>query len=266
VPHFRLWNRSGDDGLIPYRMAALPQIASRSSTRPMRLNAGHVALVQRGMPIDDDGGPPAGSEKSTDADYESTIAALLAAGPDPAELWFFAYGSLIWKPACAFTEIRTGVVRGWHRAFCLGWNTRFRGSTENPGLMLALDHGGACKGVAYRVPPDAIKANLRKLLEREMGWKPSPFPPRWVDVVTRDGRIRALTFCIDRHSGRYVSGLSEAEIAGVLARAVGARGSMAEYLFNTITHLESLGIHDPHLWRLQDLVAAQIEATLGAPG
>lgn len=245
---------------------ASPQTAFLPPTRAMRLNAGHVALVQRGMPIDDDAGPPAGTEKSTDADYERAIQDLLASGPDPAELWIFAYGSLIWKPACAFIEIRTGVVRGWHRAFCLGWNTRFRGSTENPGLMLALDHGGACKGVAYRVPPDAVRDNLRKLLEREMGWKPSSFPPRWVDVVTRDGRIRALTFCIDRHSGRYVSGLSEAEIAGVLARAVGARGSMAEYLFNTITHLESLGIHDPHLWRLQDLVATHIEATYGVPG
>jgi cation transport protein ChaC len=229
----------------------------------MRLTAEHVALVHKGMPTNDDANPPAGTLKSTDEDHAATIAQLLASGPDPADMWFFAYGSLIWKPACDFVEIRTGVVRGWHRAFCLGWNTRFRGSEENPGLMLALDRGGACKGVAYRLPPGEVEANLKKLLEREMGWKPSPFPPRWVDVVTRDRRIRALTFCIDRHSGRYISGLSEAEIAGVLARAVGARGSMAEYLFNTITHLEGLGIHDPHLWRLQEMVAAEIEASLG---
>ena len=81
--------------------------------------------------------------------------------------------------------------------------------------------------------------------------------------MTHDGRIRALTFCIDRKSGRYVSGLSEPEIAVALARAVGSRGSMAEYLFNTVTHLEGLGIHDPHLWRLQELVAAQIEGEFG---
>lgn len=231
------------------------------SPRQMRLTAAHVALVHRGMPVDEDPTPPPGSFKSTEEDYATTVARLLATGPDPAEMWFFAYGSLIWKPACDFVEIRTGVVRGWHRAFCLGWNTRFRGSEKNPGLMLALDRGGACKGVAYRLPPEAVEANLKKLLEREMGWKPSPFPPRWVDVVTSEGRIRALTFCIDRKSTRYVAGLSEERIGTVLARAVGPRGSMAEYLFNTITHLESLGIHDPHLWRLQDLVAADIEAT-----
>jgi len=232
----------------------------------MRLTAEHVALVHRGMPVNDDANPPAGSVKMEEEDYQAAIVRLLATGPDPAEMWFFAYGSLIWKPACDFVEIRTGVVRGWHRAFCLGWNTRFRGSEANPGLMLALDRGGACKGVAYRLPPDAVEANLHKLLEREMGWKPTPFPPRWVDVVTNDGRLRALTFCIDRNSGRYVSGLSEQQVATVLARAVGARGSMAEYLFNTITHLENLGIHDPHLWRLQEMVASEIEESLGLPG
>jgi cation transport protein ChaC len=231
----------------------------------MRLTAEHVRLVEASVPVTDDAGPPAGSEPSTAADHAATAAQLLAGGPDAAEVWIFAYGSLIWKPACDFIEIRTGLLRGWHRAFCLGWNTRFRGSEQNPGLMLALDHGGACRGVAYRLPPERIETCLIKLLEREMGWKPSPFPPRWIDVLTRNGRIRALTFCIDRHSGRYVAGLSEAEIAAVLARAVGARGSMAEYLYNTIHHLERMGIHDPHLWRLQDMVAAEIEATHEMP-
>jgi cation transport protein ChaC len=127
--------------------------------------------------------------------------------------------------------------------------------------MLALDHGGACKGVAYRLPPNEVEPNLIKLFQREMGWKPSPFPPRWVDVVTSERRVRALTFCIDRRSPRYITGLTENQIAQVLATAVGSRGSMVEYLFNTITHLEAMGIHDPHLWRLQDMVADRIEAT-----
>jgi len=229
----------------------------------MRLTAEHVALVHRGMPVNEEGQPPPGVVKSTDEDYAGTIEKLLEGAADRRDVWFFAYGSLIWKPACDVVEIRTGVVRGWHRAFCLGWNTRFRGSEENPGLMLALDHGGACKGVAYRLPPDAVEENLKKLLEREMGWKPSPFPPRWVDVTTAGGRIRAITFCIDRKSGRYINGLSEEQLATVLARAVGARGSMAEYLLNTITHLEDLGIHDPHLWRLQELMAQRIEENFG---
>lgn len=229
----------------------------------MRLTAEHVALVSRDIP---DEPLPDWATPSTEEDYARTIARLLAANPDAQEIWFFAYGSLIWKPACEFVEIRTGLLRGWHRAFCLGWNNRFRGSVEHPGLMLALDRGGACKGVLYRFPPEAVEANLKKLLEREMGYKPSPFPPRWVNVSCEDRTIRALTFCIDRNSGRYVSGLTDAQIAEVLAHAVGSRGSMAEYLFATVTHLEKMGIHDTHLWNLQELVADRIEAAYGQAG
>ena len=224
----------------------------------MRLTPRHVALVV----AEDEGGDeiPVGYTESTDADYRQTITELYGEDPEGEERWFFAYGSLIWKPACDFVEIRTGLLRGWHRRFCLGWNTRFRGSETNPGLMLALDRGGACKGVAYRLPPGQVVPNLIKLFEREMRYKPSAFPPRIIPVTTADGVIRALTFCIDRNSGRYVSGLDDAAIADVLATAVGSRGSMAEYLHATVDHLERLGIHDRHLWSLQELVAERIEA------
>jgi cation transport protein ChaC len=229
--------------------------------REMRLTAEHVALVARDMPDED---PMEGATPSTDADYVRYVADILAKGPQTGEVWIFAYGSLIWKPACAFDEIRTGLLRGWHRAFCLGWNTRFRGSPQNPGLMLALDHGGACKGVLYRLPPSAVEENLNLLFRREMSQKPSSFPPRWVNVATEVGPIRAITFCIDRKSKRYVTGLTDAEIADVLASAVGSRGSMAEYLYATVKHLQDMGIHDRHLWNLQELVAARIDAAHGA--
>src|SRR3569623_2566784 len=104
--------------------------------RQMRLTERHVALMRRDMP---DPGPMPGYEPSTEDDYARVTRALLEAAPEGGQIWIFAYGSLIWKPACEFIEMRVGLVRGWHRAFCLGWNTRFRGSDEAPGLMLALD-------------------------------------------------------------------------------------------------------------------------------
>lgn len=233
--------------------------------RQMRLTERHVAYLQPAI-IEDNAPPvpPAGMRAATRQDHLTLIESLLDQHDQTDEIWFFAYGSLIWKPACDFVEMRTGLVRGWHRSFCLGWNNRFRGSDANPGLMLALDRGGACKGVAYRIPPDQAEENLVRLLERETGWLPSPFPPRWVRVENGDRAIKALTFCVDRNSGRYVTGLDEAQIAAVLAKAVGIRGSMAEYLHSTVNHLEQLGIHDPHLWRLQDMVAQQIEAAYEA--
>jgi cation transport protein ChaC len=227
--------------------------------RQMQLTERHVALMRRDIAESSDV-PGEGVVKSTEDDYARWSAELLGGVSEGAAIWVFAYGSLIWKPAFEFVELRVGLVRGWHRAFCLGWNTRFRGSVAAPGLMLALAPGGACKGVLYRLPPDAVGANLKTLLEREMSFKPSPFPPRWVNVETEDGVLPAITFCIDRNSPRYIKGLSEEQVADVLAKATGSRGSMAEYLHATVDHLEKLGIHDHHLWRLQALVAERIDA------
>lgn len=234
------------------------------SPRQMRLTQRHVGYLQPPEPSEDMPPPPSGMRAATPDDHARTITHLLGPAGDHDEVWIFAYGSLIWKPACDFIEMRTGRIHGWHRAFCLGWNNRFRGSDAYPGLMLALDRGGACNGVLYRLPPGQVEQAMHKLLEREMGWLPSPFPPRWVNARSGDRTIRALTFCIDRHSGRYVSGLTIDAIADVLATATGSRGSMAEYLFATVQHLEEMGIQDPHLWQLQDLVAERIEATYEA--
>jgi cation transport protein ChaC len=223
----------------------------------MRLTLEHVNRVYRRV---EDPGPPPGTVAATDDDHERAVRFILSGQPQTGEFWLFAYGSLIWNPACEFVEMRTGHARGWHRSFCLGWDRRWRGCEEQPGLMLALDRGGGCKGVLYRLPRDYVEDNLALLVRREMQVVPSAFPPRWIKVMTENGPIAALTFAMDRGSGRYVSGLTDEQIADALACAVGFRGSMAEYLFHTVDHLERMGIHDPHLWRLQELVAERIEA------
>ena len=93
----------------------------------MRLTPELVAQVARHV---DDPGPMPGRTYATDADYETTMRELLDARPSSGEVWVFAYGSLIWKPASDIVEHRVAVVRGWHRSFCLGWDRRFRGTSE----------------------------------------------------------------------------------------------------------------------------------------
>lgn len=230
--------------------------------RNMRLSERHVTLLKRDLP---DPGQQLldGFRPATADDYAENVAGMLATRP-PGPFWIFGISSLIWKPETAFVEKRTGVARGWHRRFCLGWDYRYRGSRETPGVMMALDRGGTCKGMLYRLPDDELEVELHKLIRREMSMVPSAFPWRFIDVATADGPVRAMTFPVNRRSGRYIAGLSDEELADVLAKACGFRGSMAEYLFNTVSMLESHGIHDRNLWRMQELVATRIDAAYPA--
>ena len=238
----------------------------RPMPREMRLTP---ELVARVPPHDGISGLVSSiSNRPTDADYADWAAFLLKDRPASGDVWVFAYGSLIWNPEFAFIEERHGIVRGWHRSFCLGWVRIYRGTPERPGIMLAMDRGGSCRGVAFRLPQDEIEANLIPLLRRELPFKleKSEMPARWVTAQTAEGDVRAIAFPISRASPAYLPGLTEDQVVEALATAAGERGSMAEYLHSTVAHLEQRGIHDRYLWRLQALVAERIAARYGGAG
>jgi glutathione-specific gamma-glutamylcyclotransferase len=226
--------------------------------RQMRLTP---ELVARVPPFSGETGRLSGrSDLNTDEDIAKVATALLADAPSDGAIWIFAYGSLIWNPEFDFTEERLGTVAGWRRSFCLGWVRIYRGTPERPGLMLALDRGGSCKGVLFRLPDATKTETLHKILRREMPIKRASKPPvRWMNVRTNQGPLRAIGFPISRTSEAYLPGLSTETVVEALATAAGERGSMAEYLHSTITHLEARGIHDRYLWNLQNLVAERIE-------
>jgi cation transport protein ChaC len=222
----------------------------------MSLTPDHVARVHR---VVEDTGPPAGVDQQTDADYAAWVQRIARSHPDPdGPILLFAHGSLIWKPAVEHRSERTGVARGWHRAFCLR-QTRFRGTPDRPGLMMALDRGGQCRGVLYELPPEDIEGQLDRLFRREFTVKPITNMPRWITVQSAAVPVAALGFVINRASTSYAGRLPPEDVARTLAMACGHWGSGAEYLLNTVTHLEARGIHDRGLWRLQQLVARQID-------
>jgi len=206
-----------------------------------------------------DSGPRPGFRYLDEADY-AEIADRLLASSDQAGFWVFAYGSLIWKPEFPAVEELVATVNGWHRAFALRVS-RWRGTPECPGLMLALDRGGRCRGVVCRMPDSDLRVGLLSLLKREMTAKPSSISPRWVKASTVKGALRALAFTVDRRGPAYAGRLAEAEVVESLSTAVGHWGSCAEYLLNTVEHLEQRGIHDRMLWRLQARVAERIDGT-----
>ena len=199
---------------------------------------------RRGLPLLEDEG------------FARHAARLLAeAGEGP--VWTFAYGSLIWKPAFAAAAAVPAVLHGWRRSFCLHLES-WRGTPEEPGLMLALERGGSCRGMAYRLPEEGRGAAMEALLRREIGYEADFASVRWVTVRGAAGPFRALVFyAAPLHAGIHVR-LEVAEQARRLARAAGHMGSCAAYLRNTVQHLEALGIRDGYLWQLQKLVAEDI--------
>jgi cation transport protein ChaC len=182
---------------------------------------------------------------------EAEMAALLEgiiAAHDPAQdFYVFGYGSLIWNPAFEYIEKRAALLRGWHRRFCLKM-VLGRGTPETPGLMLALDHGGACKGVAFLVEPAKIRQELGVLWLREMFG--GGYNARWVNLETAQGKIRAVTFVINRKHPRYMPELNVEQTAALIATGCGYLGSCREYLENTISHLTALGLRDSGLERI----------------
>ena len=137
---------------------------------------------------------------------------------------------------------------------------RYRGTPERPGLMLALDHGGECRGLAMRLDHSDAERHLEQVLRRELVSEAAGLPPALARLETEQGPITALGFVIDRRSPRYTGALADSKIAEVLAGAIGHAGTGAEYLLRTVLELEQIGCRDRRLWRLQAMVAEHLAA------
>lgn len=173
---------------------------------------------------------------------------------DNTPLWVFGYGSLIWNPGFDFDERALATLPGYARSFCM-WSIHHRGTPEAPGLVLALDpHDDAeCHGVAFRVRPALKLQVLDYLREREL--ISSAYLERTLKLRLHDGRsVDAVAYVIDNAHVQYCGGLALERQAEVIAAAIGGRGPNAEYLYNTRTHLEELGIADEELHWLAERV------------
>jgi len=232
----------------------LPPHSGKNARQEMSLTPRHVALTLRPQP---DLGPEPGWTPLSEDEINALARRVHAeCGDEP--LWVFAYGSLIWKPEFDAVDHLRATAFGWHRSFCLKM-TRWRGSPEQPGLMMALERGGRCDGVIYRLPDEERALHVRRMIQREIRFRENVAMARWIRVHTAAGRIRVLVFWAGPTGERILSRLPLEDVARIVARACGPAGSCAEYLFNTVTHLEDYGIRDRRLWRLQELVAQEID-------
>ncbi|MFP8780102.1 gamma-glutamylcyclotransferase [Hydrogenophaga sp. RWCD_12] len=196
----------------------------------------------------------------SDEEIERSLSHTLASRPSDGEVWVFGYGSLIWNPTFDFAEKRVALLRGWHRRYCL-WIKQGRATPERPGLTLALDRGGACNGVAFRIEAKRVEEELLMLWRREMA--SGVYEARWIDIRLQGAEssmVKAVTFVANRRHERFTDSLTDEQIADCILLAKGQFGTSLEYFWNTIGHLESLGLRDSGLDRLRVYVSTRLAA------
>ena len=174
------------------------------------------------------------------------------------DLWVFAYGSLMWNPAMHTVERRSGLIHGYHRRFCL-LMVGGRGTIERPGLMLGLDRGGSCRGIVWRIAAAEVASETEILWRREL--LSDGYVSRWVTAHTPQGPVRAITFVANRDQHRYVRDMESSEVVRMMATAEGRLGRARDYLYNTVLHLDELGVADGPMHRLLEAVDAYQEVT-----
>jgi glutathione-specific gamma-glutamylcyclotransferase len=167
-----------------------------------------------------------------------------------ADLWVFGYGSLMWRPGFEFIEQVPARLIGEHRALCV-YSFDHRGTPEKPGLVLGLDRGGACRGVAFRVAPKLRGKTVEYLRGREQTTNVYREVSRsvWLGNDPRQ-RVSALTYVVDRGHVQYAGRLSLAEQLRLVQQGHGRSGNNRDYVLSTVRSIEAQGFRDEQLHRL----------------
>jgi cation transport protein ChaC len=167
-----------------------------------------------------------------------------------ADLWVFGYGSLMWRPGFEFIEQVPARLIGEHRALCV-YSFDHRGTPEKPGLVLGLDRGGACRGIAFRVEAQHRLATIDYLRAREQTTNVYREVMRsvWLDNEARE-RVSALTYVVDRGHVQYAGRLSLAEQLRHVREGHGRSGNNRDYVLATVKSIEAQGFRDAQLHQL----------------
>jgi len=181
---------------------------------------------------------------------EKLVADTIANAPDNNSFRIFAYGSLIWNPAIEFEASYKCTIQGYHRSFCF-WTVLGRGSEDCPGLMMGLEPGGHCDGIAYSISAEHLHTELDILFRREM--LSNVYKPTWVKARYHDETDIGddmLTFVVDPENQRFCGELNESAVVDTLSQAIGPLGRNCDYLYQLVDHLNELGFEDPAMTEL----------------
>ena len=163
------------------------------------------------------------------------------------DLWVFGYGSLMWRPGFEHLERRPARLLGAHRALCV-FSHVHRGTPEKPGLVLGLDYGGSCRGIAFRVEASKREATVAYLREREQVTKVYRESARSVILLDEpEADVRALCYLVNRAHEQYAGALTREEQLNLVRQGHGRSGVNRDYVLATVKELEALGIRDATL-------------------
>ena len=171
---------------------------------------------------------------------------------DQGDLWVFGYGSLMWRPGFDHEERTLATLHGFHRALCVLSHVH-RGTPERPGLVLGLDRGGSCRGVAFRVPHQNRDATMAYLAAREQ--VTMVYRETWHNLRLADGRmVRGVAYTVDRGHRQYRKHMPLPDLLEHVRHSVGVSGPNPDYVRNTHAHLLEMGIRDTTLEWLSENV------------
>jgi cation transport protein ChaC len=171
----------------------------------------------------------------------------LANVDDREDLWVFGYGSLMWRPGFDFLERVPARLIGLHRALCV-YSFVHRGTPEQPGLVLGLDRGGMCRGLAFRVAAPAREKTIAYLRGREQ--VTTVYLETWRRIELEEHarrQVRALCFVVDRSHVQYAGRLTLAECVHHVRQGHGSSGANRDYVLETVAALEKLGYRETDL-------------------
>jgi cation transport protein ChaC len=170
--------------------------------------------------------------------------------PSHEDLWVFGYGSLMWRPGFAFIEQLPARLIGEHRALCV-YSFDHRGTPEKPGLVLGLDRGGACRGIAFRVSAtqrDEVVGYLRGREQTTHVYR-EVMRSVWLENDARE-RVSALAYVVDRGHVQYAGRLSLHEQLRYVRQGHGRSGNNRDYVLETVRSIEAQGFRDTQLHQL----------------
>jgi cation transport protein ChaC len=160
------------------------------------------------------------------------------------EFWVFGYGSLMWRPGFAYAERLPARIVGLHRALCV-YSFVHRGTPERPGLVLGLDRGGACRGVAYRVEPELREPTVAYLRSREQVTSVYLETTRRITLAAKPQRdVSALVYVVDRSHPQYAGRLDLERALHLVRQGHGRSGANRDYVLSTVAEIEAQGCHD----------------------